>query len=243
MSRSTRPYLLSTADTLRKFGILDYDGFDFSMRRDRHRNYRAPIIAKLVLQYLYETIVPNAIVAKRSGKYVEWRDVMRALEYAMTYGKSSESVEAFNDFYHAHKSDWFEEHVKRPVKFYAFDTPYSRKTGEFSAEQLPKDRRWTIERYAREKMDTRKLKPYGHTRTPALNELVTAYSKDRSVADLTTAEFKERFGCSNYTIAKFKAYLREREAKGADSSSLVLPRAQGRKKDAADTAEPDARTA
>ena len=126
-----KPYLLSTAATLREFGILDYDGYDFSMRRDRHRSYRAPVLKKLILEFLYETIVPNAIIAKQSGRYIEWKDAMTALEYAMTKGKSKESVDAFNDFYKAHKADWFFTHVKRPVKFYAFDTPFNTKTGEF----------------------------------------------------------------------------------------------------------------
>lgn len=227
-----KPYLLSTAATLRKFGILDYDGYDFSMRRDRHRSYRAPIIKKLILEFLYETIVPNAIIAKQSGRYIEWKDAMTALEYAMTKGKSKESVDAFNDFYKAHKADWFFTHVKRPVKFYAFDTPFNTKTGEFSVNRLPEARRWTIDRYVMERMDYRKLERFAYTATPALNVLINAYARDRKVAELTTAEFKERFGCSNYTISKFKTYLRERETEGKDGSFLVKTRPHRRKEDA-----------
>lgn len=237
-----KPYLLSTTATLRRFKILDYDGYDFTLKPGRRRSYTAKAVPKLVLENLYGIIIPNAIVAKRSGKYVEWKDIMVALQYSMTHGKAKGSTEAWQEFFKTRKEDWFPDHVRRPVHFFALDIPWNGKKKQFSTERLPGCRRWTIERFVREKMDVSKLKPYGNRKTPALNELISAYAADRSVAEYTTAEFKERFRCSNRTITKFKAYLKERETRGMYSSSLVLPRPQRRMKDAGkDRAE--ARTA
>lgn len=242
---ASRPYLLSTSATLRKFRILDYDGYDFSMRRANRRKYTDRTMKKLVLQYLYGVIVPNAIIAKGSFCHSAKRelngDVMRALGYAMTAGRSREDREAFKLFFESEKNGWYFEHVTRPVHFFVLDLAYSRKKQRFADECLPEDRRWDIHRYVLEKLDTRGLRKYEHTGTPALNRLINAYARDRDLALCSRAQLRERFGCSNDTIGKFRAYLAERSGNGIPDSFLVIPRKERSNDHAAGTAA--ARTA
>lgn len=235
----SRPYLLSTRDTLRKYGILDYEGYDFSMGRRNRRKYTEETMKKLMLEYLFRVIVPNAIIAKGripySGRKEAVRDVLRALAYAMTDRRSAVDREAFKLMLAKEKDGWYFEKVVMPFHYYAFDLSYSRKKRKFADERMPGERRWDINRYVEEKMRGRR-KRFVHSDTPALNELVSAYAADRSVAGYTTAQFKARFGCSNRTITKFKAYVREREAYGKDGCFLVMPRPKRRVKNGPGTA-------
>lgn len=242
---ANKPYLLSTSATLRKFGILDYDGYDFSMGRRNRRKYTPETMKKLVRHFLYDVIVPNALIAKRvldfptEDSRKEFRkEILKALAYAMTNGRPRVDAETFKMFIDREGKQWYFETVSKPLLFYVFDIPYGKNRQKFAGERMPKERRWNLRGFLTKRKDTSKLRPYGHTATPALNELINAYSKDRSVADLTTSEFMERFKCSKRTVTKFRTYIRERKQEGKDGSFLVTPRPQRRIEDAGTEEKP-----
>lgn len=238
-----RPFLLSTAATLREYGILDYDGFDFSIGRLSRRKYTVDSMKRLVKKYLYSVIVPNILILKdylnfgdRKVRNMLYRETLKALGYAMRQGRNRPDRDDFRNMTKSEHTGWMFEKIYKPLNYYAFDLSFNKKERRWASEIKPGKDRITLHRYVEEHMDKRKLKKFGHTGTPALNELINAYARDRKVADYTIAQFKERFGCSTYTIAKFKAYLREREGKGKVASFLVNERPHGRKKHGAETA-------
>lgn len=236
---SSRPYLMSTAASLRRFGISDYNGFDFSTRCRNRRKMTPEKIRRLLLTYLHNVIIPNAMLSKKATTQVDpnelVKEIRKAVDYSMTLGRDRVDREAFKLFKEdAAKDGWWDKNVRRPVYYYVLDRSYCKRKGCFAKDKMARSRRWTVERYAKDRIPKRLLKLYAHPGTPALNELVEAYRKDASVADYTTAEFKERFGCSNRTIQKFKAFIRERTERNTLGLSISERRTR-KAKDAAGT--------
>lgn len=225
--RGSKPFLLSTTATLEKFGILDYEGFDFTWDHRSHRRYSKKMIKGIASEVLHRCIIPNAIIAKQSGNDIPRKEAAVALKYAMTHGKPDSMVEDWKTFVEENK-EWVECAINRPVQFYIHDISYDKKNNLYRKERIPAKRRYTVDKYVnkafRKKRDRIKLKMYANASSPALNGLINAYSADRKVGELTCRAIADRFKVSVNTANKFKKWLKQRELSGKHPSFLVRTR-------------------
>ena len=238
--RGSKPFLLSTTATLEKFGILDYDFYDFSWDRKKHSNYREDRIKAIVSEVVHMVIVPNGIIAKQSGQYASPHDCQDALEYAMTHGIPEATVSMWKAW-KAANIEWMKKAVGRPFRLFCMDTPFDRKTGKYLETRIREKSRYDIRKYVERKITSRRqlasLRWYVHGRSPALNRLVNAYSVDRKMASLKNREIIERYGVSSDTVSKFRKWLSERREKGIPEEFIVHRRKEREhEKDEGDTA-------
>ena len=225
--RGSKPFLLSTTATLEKFGILDYEGFDFTWDHRSHRTYTKDRIRYIVGEVLHRCIIPNAIVAKQAGHQIPPNEPGIALKYAMTHNKPQRMVDEWRQFVEENK-EWMECAVTHPIKFYVYDTLFDKETNLYRKEKVSRKRRYTVDKYVkrafRKKRDRIKLKVYANVSSPALNGLINAYSADRKVGDMTCRAIAERFKVAVNTANKFKKWLKQRELSGKHPSFLVRTR-------------------
>lgn len=233
--RGEKPYLLSTTATLEKFGILYYDGYDFTWSRKLHRGYSPGKIKAVAAEVMHMFILPNAVIAKISGRHVGRKDCGDALNYAMTHGMPEETVKAWADFKEAERDGWMTNAIMNPVRMFALDISVDRKTGK--THPIPPDNAYDIRKYVMCRITSRRqqkrLRPYGNATSPALNALIDAFAKDRNVAKMTRADMCSKFGVSTHTVAKFNRWLKQRRDRGVPDNFLVMPR-KTRKKDGKD---------
>lgn len=223
--RESRPWLLSTKRTLAKAGIRFYEGLDFTMDRNRNRSVRFNQIYRVFTEVFHNTILPNAIIAERSGVDVQVKDVYAALHYAMRHGKTDETRKHWDDFKKQlpNTDAWVYENVTYPFNFYV--KGILQKDGQQTV--IPEDKRTTLDEY-REKVIGKfvhLLKPMTYGSTPKLNILVNAFNGDRGIASLSYEELRDRFGVSICTVAAFKKWVNGRRETGRpDADFLVVER-------------------
>lgn len=213
------PFLLSTDATLAKYNILDYDGMDFTFRKDTHRRYKANRILGTMMDYINRVLIPNMLILVDNGIYVNKDDYRTAIDYAMRTGKSADSVSNWEK-YIADRRDWFE--LDAEDKFNIYVLHLTRK-----GRILPRRLWYNLYRYlgrARKKKWpwVFKLKKYKYLRSPSLNKLINAYAKENigtteSILTMSNSRLKEVYGVSDRVISQFHRYLKTRKEKGTDS--------------------------
>lgn len=223
--RESRPWLLSTKRTLVKAGIKFYEGLDFTMDRNRNRSVRFSQIYRVFTEVFHNTILPNAIIAERSGVDVQLKDAYEALHYAMRHGKTAETKMHWDDFKKRlpDRDAWVYENVTYPFNFYV--KGILQKDGKQTV--IPEDNRTTLDEYRKKVIYkfVHLLKPMTYGSTPKLNILVNAFNGDRGIASLSYEELRNRFGVCNETVAAFKKWVKGRRETGRpDADFLVAER-------------------
>lgn len=229
--RGSKPFLLSTTATLEKFGILDYDFYDFSWDRKKHSNYREDRIKAIVSEVVHMVIVPNGIIAKQSGRYPAPKDCQDAVEYAMTHGMPKKTAEMWAGW-KKREMEWMKASIGRPFRLFCMDMSFDRKTGKYRETRIKESSRYDIRKYVRHKITSRRqlasLRWYVHGSSPALNRLVNAYSSDRGIPSMRNDEIMSRYGVSKRTVTKFRKWLSQRREKRIPDEFLVPIRKETR---------------
>lgn len=226
---SRKPYLLSTTATLKKAGVLDYDGDDFSWNRDSHRDFTKRTVARVAKDLVKGVIIPNALIMKGAGLKVTKKDAADALVYAMTSRKTKRAAEAWSEFRDVQRkmgtTGWFYMEFNRQLAWYVNDLPYSRKSRSVSSRKMPRKLRMDLNRYVSDELSEglkRKLRKYEHTNSPSLNRLVAAYGRDRKVASLSARKLMAEFHVTRKTADRFRTWLRQRELSGKGPDFTVI---------------------
>lgn len=229
-TRKRRPYLLSTRATLGKFHVDSYEGYDFTWKAGTHRSYTENSM-KGIAKYIWtRVIIPNAMIVKGTGRYIDPKDAAEAIAYAMTHGKSEKSAGYWRKSFQGKagegfpEMEWFGSELARPLHLYALDETWDSKEGKYRDGKIPPGRRYDLNGY----LATRKWKTWPprlrNKRTPALNRIINAFAEDRSIGDLTASEIRDRFGCSSRTAYRFLGWLEPLKKSGMASSALIARR-------------------
>lgn len=208
--RRTRHWLLSTTKTIartrnRSYGRKPYER-DFTLPVKRFiEGVSTDCLGKLLYarfcEVLFDCIIPNAIIARESGMFVQANDIMVAVNQGMRIGNGEWFGNSWTGYVDVMGGiDWVQKMVQKPLDLYIYGKLESGKRID----------PYTLERYVDNKIASYAagLPRYAHRNTPKLNMLIEEYRKDPSIGELGYDELAERFKVSNNAISAFRKWLK-----------------------------------
>lgn len=208
------PYLLSTTKTLVRCQRYYYRYFDFHFNCRRNREYFSVENARVnMTRQWHNVIIPNAILSRESGKPATWADAIGALAYAMTSGKLTSAVLAWDALLKEEAALPTDQRVWR--KYYKSFLYYGlgqaiNKDG--FVYQLPKAKMVSLTAYYQRNWKLMSSKnPIDCWESPwnSLNRMVNEFRKDKNIRRLTQRELVTRFNISMTSATMFRRWVRQ----------------------------------
>ena len=214
--RRTRHWLLSTTKTVartkcRSYGREPHER-DFTLKLQKITDgHDATTLGKVLYArfccVLYDCVIPNAIIARDAGMFVNALEVSNAINQGMRMGNGEWLSTKWADYVDSMGgTGWIDRMVQKPLDLYIYG---KMENGE-RIDPYP------LERYVRKKIAkyAATLPRYRHTNTPKLNMLIEEFRKDPSIGNMGYTELIEKFGVSNNAVSNFKKWLKENKNEG-----------------------------
>lgn len=211
-TRRPRPWLLSTHKTLVHYGMVYYEGIDFSF--DSYDRARKRNMAAEWKRVFYNIIVPNAIIATRRGCEVSADEALYALDFAMCVRRNPGDA---IDWEHFKKSNEECKKLHRRFDFYVNGVGLSRGGKKY---MVPESRVFSLDDYVNKKIRKFMDNPpaFDYSSSPKLREIIELFDKRREIGSMTQRELCSRFGIQKKTATAFKQWIRERRESGRPDS-------------------------
>jgi hypothetical protein len=218
MKRKPRHWLLSTSKTISHFKIKGYNGKNFTYDRRWNQKPTEKSIKRLYHRVFHNVLIPNALIAKASGKIVVYTDIIAAIDYVMNQGERMEAWKNLTG--NSTNSEWYKKHILQSFEFYVHDKIRD------SNKHLPKKNRWTLDKYL-DDTNVRKYTSgnslYKWSASPKIKKLIDEFMANREIGTWSYKQMTSQFHVSRATVAKFFKMLDERRREiGPDSEYVTF---------------------
>lgn len=207
-TRKPRPWLLSTHKTLVHYGMIYYEGIDFSF--DSYDRARKRNMAAEWKRVFYNIIVPNAIIAARRGCDVSADEALYALDFAMCVRRNQGDT---MDWEYFKKNNEECKKLHRRFDFYVNGVGLSKGGKKY---RVPESKVFSLDDYVNKKIRKFMDNPpvFDYSFSPKLREILALFAERREIGSMTRRELCSRFGIQAKTAAMFMKWIRERRESG-----------------------------